>query len=86
MADTSGPRGVVTLVCITCGNEKTFTDQVPQALTCDRCGAKVFRQFATPTEPDEATISQLEEQSRSIAYDDASPDTTASEVRDLDTR
>ncbi|HYD51406.1 MAG TPA: hypothetical protein VEA99_02215 [Gemmatimonadaceae bacterium] len=86
MADTSGPRGIVTLVCITCGNEKTFADRVPQAMTCDKCGATVFRQFATPTAPDEATISQLEEQARSVGYGDPSPDSSPDEVRDLDTR
>ena len=86
MADTSGPRGIVTLVCITCGNEKSYEDAVPQALTCDKCGATVFRQFATPTEPDEATISQLEEQARSVGYGDPSPDSSLDEVRDLDTR
>jgi hypothetical protein len=86
MASTSGPRGIVTLVCLTCGNEKSFENQVPQALTCDKCGATVFRQFATPLEPDEATISQLEEQARSMSYGDPSPESSPDEVRDLDTR
>jgi hypothetical protein len=86
MANTSGPRGIVTLVCLTCGNEKSYERQVPEAVTCDKCGGTVFRQFATPTEPDEATISQLEEQARSISYGDASPDSTPDEARDLDTR
>jgi hypothetical protein len=52
----------------------------------DKCGGTVFRNFATPTEPDDASIAQLEEQARSIAYGDSSPDTTASDLRDLDTR
>jgi hypothetical protein len=46
----------------------------------------VFRTFATPTEPDDASIAQLEEQARSISYGDSSPDTTASDLRDLDMR
>ena len=86
MADNRGPRGIVTLVCITCGNEKTFEKTVPNALTCDKCGATVFRSFATPTEPDDATIATLEEQARSISYGDSSPDTAPGDVRDLDTR
>lgn len=86
MADTSGPRGIVTLVCVTCGNEESFEDRVPSSLTCAKCGGTVHRQFATPTEPDDATISQLEEQARSLGYGDPSPDTTPDEVRDLDTR
>jgi hypothetical protein len=82
----TGPVGVVTLVCLTCGNERFFDRSVPASVTCDKCGGTVFRQFATPTEPDEAAIAQLEEQTRSIALDDDSPDTTAGDVRDLDMR
>jgi hypothetical protein len=46
----------------------------------------VFRNFATPTEPDDASIAQLEEQARSMSYGDSSPDTTAGDLRDLDAR
>jgi hypothetical protein len=86
MAESSGPRGIVTMICLTCGNEKFFTDRVPDALTCDRCGNTVWRQFATPTEPDEATLDQLESQARSIQYGDPSPETTLDELRDLEDR
>lgn len=86
MAKDRGPSGIVTLVCITCGNEKNYDRAVPDAVTCDKCGGTVFRTFATPTEPDDATIATLEEQARSISYGDSSPDTTADDVRDLDTR
>jgi hypothetical protein len=86
MTDDKGPRGLVTLVCLTCGNEKFFDQAVPFSLTCERCGGTVFRNFATPTEPDDASIAQLEEQARSISYGDASPDTSAGDVRDLDAR
>jgi hypothetical protein len=84
MAKDRGPRGLITMVCITCGNEKFFDTQLPSSIKCDKCGNTVFRQFATPTEPDEATISQLEEQARSIAYGDSSPQTSPDELRDLD--
>jgi hypothetical protein len=53
---------------------------------CGQCSGTVFRQFATPTEPDEAAVAQLEEQARSMAYDDVSPETTMGDVRDLDAR
>jgi hypothetical protein len=86
MADDRGPRGLVTLVCITCGNEKFYDQAVPKSVTCDKCAGTVFRNFATPTEPDDATIASLEEQARSISYGDSSPDTTAGDVRDLDMR
>lgn len=86
MADQSGPHGIVTLICLTCGNEKSYDKAVPDAATCDKCRGTVFRQFATPTEPDEASIAQLEDQARSIAYGDSSPDTAPGDVRDLDAR
>ena len=86
MADQTGPRGIVTLVCLTCGNEKFYDDVVPRSVRCERCSGTVFRTFATPTEPDEASIAQLEEQARSIAYGDSSPDTSPGDLRDLDSR
>jgi DNA-directed RNA polymerase subunit RPC12/RpoP len=82
----SGPVGLITLVCLTCGKENFYDKAVPSAVTCDQCGGTVFRQFATPTEPDEAAIASLEEQARSMAYGDESPETTPEEVRDLDMR
>ncbi len=82
----SGPRGLVTMVCITCGAEQFFDQSVPSSIKCTKCGSIVFRQFATPTHPDEATIAQLEEQARSISYGDPSPDTAPDDVRDLGNR
>ena len=84
MSANEGPRGIVTMVCLGCGNERFFDDAVPSSLKCDKCGGTVFRTFATPTEPDEASIASLEEQARSLSYGDPSPD-TAADVRDLDT-
>ena len=82
----SGPGGIVTMVCITCGNERSFSRQVPRALTCDKCGGTVFREFDTPTVPDEATLDQLETQARSRSYGDPSPGTSPDEIIDLDNR
>jgi hypothetical protein len=84
MAEDRNTRGLFTLVCLTCGKEEFFDTDVPEALKCTRCSGTVFRTFATPTEPDEATIAQLEQEARSIQYGDASPGTTPDEVRDLD--
>ena len=81
-----GPRGVVTVICLTCGKERIFSQDVPAAVTCEQCGGTVFRTFATPTEPDEAAIDALEAQARSMAYGDSSPDTTIGDVRDLGQR
>jgi DNA-directed RNA polymerase subunit RPC12/RpoP len=83
---SSGPVGLVTLVCLTCGNEHFYDHSVPSSVKCEKCGGTVFRQYATPTEPDEATIAQLEEQARSIALDDESLQTAPDDVRDLDAR
>lgn len=86
MTDRSGPHGIVTLVCLTCGQERFYEHSVPTAAKCEKCGSTVFRSFATPTEPDEASTAQAEDQARSISYGDASPETTPDDVRDLDTR
>jgi len=82
----TGPVGVVSLVCITCGNELHYDRAVPAAPKCAKCGGTVFREYDTPTEPDEATTAQLEEQTRSMALDDVAPETALDDVRDLDTR
>jgi len=82
----SGVRSVTTLVCLTCGKEKFFTQEVPAALACDQCSGTVFRTFDTPTEPDDAVIAALEAQARSVAYGDASPDTLPGDLHDLDAR
>jgi ribosomal protein S27E len=81
--DRAGPEGLLTLVCLTCGNHKYFDDAPPATVTCERCGGTVFRNFFTPTERDEATISQLEQTARSIALDEESPDISQDELRDL---
>ena len=82
----SEPGGVVTMVCITCGAEQFFDREMPTSLTCQRCGGTVFRQFDTPTVPDEATLDQLDQQARSRSYGDPSPGTAPDEISDLDNR
>jgi hypothetical protein len=84
MASKKGSGYVTTMVCVTCGAEQFFDDAVPATLTCPKCHATVFRQFTTPTERDEATIAQLEEQARSMSYGDASPSTAPDDVKELD--
>lgn len=81
---SDGIKGIVTLVCLTCGKEKFYTEEVPASVTCEQCGSSVFRTFATPTEPDGAAIDAAEAQARSMAYGDSSPETTRDDVRDLD--
>ncbi|MGH7664110.1 MAG: hypothetical protein ACRENI_07435 [Gemmatimonadaceae bacterium] len=78
------PTGdVVTMVCLTCGNEKYFRDEPPQSMKCDRCEGTVFRRFDTPTRPDEVTAARMEQQERDISLGDASAD-TAGDLRDLE--
>lgn len=81
--DKQGIQGLLTLVCLMCGNEKFFTEPPPAHVVCDKCGGTTFRQEFTPTEPDEATRSQLEETARSVALGDVSPDTAPGDLRDL---
>ena len=86
MTEEDGAKSVLTMVCVTCGAEQFFDDQVPREMTCPKCRGRVFRQFSIPTEPDEATIDRLEAEARSIQYGDSSPQTSPDEVRDLGNR
>lgn len=79
----NGPHGVLTLLCLTCGNRKYYDDTPPNRVKCEKCGNTVFRNFFSPTEADEATIAHLEETRRQIALDDVSPDTTADDISEL---
>jgi DNA-directed RNA polymerase subunit RPC12/RpoP len=84
MANSKGSDSVTTMVCVTCGAEQFFDSAVPATLECPRCHSTVFRQYTTPTARDEASIAQLEEQSRSMSYGDSSPSTSPDDVRDLE--
>ena len=41
--DPNTPRGVLTLVCLTCGNRKYYDDTPPNRVKCEQCGNTVFR-------------------------------------------
>jgi hypothetical protein len=84
--ESAGPGGIVTMVCITCGAEQSFDRRVPSRITCVKCQGTVFREFDTPTVPDEATLDQLELQARSRSFGDPSPGTSPDEIVDLDNR
>lgn len=79
----SGPAGLVTMVCITCGAEQSFDSRVPARITCQKCQGTVFREYDTPMAADEASIDQLELQARSRSYGDPSPGTAPDELSDL---
>jgi hypothetical protein len=82
-SDANTPRGILTLICLTCGNRKDYDDVPPTRVKCEKCGNTVFRNYFSPTEPDEATIEQLEESRRSVALDDVSPQTAPEDIREL---
>jgi hypothetical protein len=83
MANSNGPDGMLTLVCIACGNEMFFTSKPPEENVCDKCGGTVFRSFFTPTVRDDATESMLDDTSRSMTLEGGAPDTTPGDLRDL---
>ena len=82
--NAKGPEGMLTLVCLTCGNELFFTAEPPKDdEKCSKCGGTVFRSFFTPTVRDEATESMLDDTSRSISTESAPSDSVAGDVREL---
>lgn len=82
-SNANGPEGMLTLVCITCGNEKFYTTEAPKEEPCSRCGGTVFRSFFTPTVSDEATESMLEDTARSISLETGSADSPMGDLRHL---
>jgi hypothetical protein len=84
MTARDGPHGLLTLVCITCGLERYFSDPPPERVQCTRCAGTVFRNYFTPTEPDEATQDQLQSTARSLSWDDEVRSVSDDELRDLD--
>jgi DNA-directed RNA polymerase subunit RPC12/RpoP len=89
--DPSGPdgtddaerTGVLTLVCLKCGNEYYFTSERPQSgMTCEKCGGAVFREFFSG-DGDEAREDFQETTGRDLDPDDAEGDALPGDLIDL---
>ena len=77
--------GVLTKVCLTCGQEYYLTaESTPGALVCEKCGSTVFRDFFTPTEGDEAAQDFADTTERDLDPDDAEGDAMPGDVIDLE--
>jgi hypothetical protein len=77
-------EGVLTLVCLTCGQEYYFEDARPPAgMTCERCGSHVFRDFFSPEEGDDAAQDFTDSTARNLDPDDAEGETMPGDVMDL---
>ena len=71
---------VVTLVCLTCGKEQYFAQDVPARIACTQCGGTVFRTFDPPTKPDDAANDALEAPARLTDDDDDDASVSASDA------
>ena len=80
------PAGcVLTKVCLTCGQEYYLTpESAGGTLVCEKCGSTVFRDFFTPTQPDEAARDFAETTDRDLRPDDPEGDTLPGDVIDLE--
>ena len=77
--------GVLTKVCLTCGQEYYLTAASGDGkLVCEKCGSTVFRDFFTPTQPDEAAQDFADTTGRDLDPDDAEGDALPGDVIDLD--
>ena len=77
--------GVLTKVCLTCGQEYYLTAESPAGeLSCERCGGTVFRDFFTPADADEGARDFAETTERDLDPDDAEGDAMPGDVIDLD--
>jgi hypothetical protein len=88
-ADDTGPidepaEGVLTLVCLTCGQEYYFDGSRPPAgMVCEKCGNGVFRDYFTAEEGDDAARDFADSTDRDLDPDDAEGDTMPGDVIDL---
>lgn len=77
-------EGVLTQVCLTCGQEYYFTEEDPPAsLACGKCGSKVFRSFFSPQDNDEVARDFEDSTARDLDPDDAEGDAMPGDVIDL---
>ena len=77
-------QGVLTLVCVTCGNEYYFADSTPpEGMSCEKCQGTVFRDFFSPIEYDEAAEDFEDTTARDLDPDDAEGDVLPGDVLDL---
>ena len=83
--DQQPSQGVLTLVCLTCGQEYYFTDtRPPGGMACEKCGSTVFRDFFSPTENAEVSDDFDDTTGRDLDPDDAEGDAMPGDVIDLD--
>lgn len=76
--------GVLTLVCVTCGQEYYFSESQPSGeMICEKCGNGVFREFYTPPAGDEVAQDFDDTTGRDLDPDDAEGDTLPGDVLDL---
>ncbi len=77
-------EGVLTQVCMNCGNEY-FYDQIepPRDQVCGRCGGQVFRSFFDVTNGDPVEQDFQDTTGRDLATDDPATDVTAGDLYDL---
>lgn len=82
--DRGDEGGVLTLVCLKCGQEYYFADGVPPAgMTCEKCGNGVFRDFYSPAQDSEAADDFDDTTARDLDPDDAEGDTLPGDILDL---
>lgn len=82
MADRA--QGILTQVCVQCGNEYFYDRQEPpRDLECEKCGNRVFRSFFAVTDGDEVERDFQDVTERDLAPDDPATDVTPGDLTDL---
>ena len=77
-------ESVLTLVCLTCGQEYYFTsEQPPAGLSCEKCGSTVFREFFASERMGEAAQDFDDTTARDLDPDDAEGEALPGDVLDL---
>ena len=79
-----GTGEVLVQVCLECGKEYMFENQeVPDDLTCDKCGNGVFRSFYANARSDEASDDFRDSTERDVLTTDSASEVTRGDLHDL---
>lgn len=80
-----GAPEVALLVCVKCGREYQFEsgETPPEDLTCEKCGAEVFRRFDDQARPDEVQAEFADTTERDMDTNDPPTDTERGDLHDL---
>ncbi|HSL72724.1 MAG TPA: hypothetical protein VK864_20905 [Longimicrobiales bacterium] len=78
-----GADGILTQVCVECGQEYYYETAPPAEQVCERCGNRVFRSFFDVTQVDDVDQDFEDTTSRDVSTTDPATDVMPGDLTDL---